>query len=64
MAETYVKVDDKLEVTTNHTTLVTELQLLEEKQRLQEEKTQEERRVIEIEAAIDELDNKLEVINE
>lgn len=64
MAETYQKVGDKLEIRNNHTTYVTELQLLQEKQRLQEDKVRYEQDVIRIETAIDELDNKLEVIHE
>ena len=63
MAETYRKVGDDLEVTTNCTRIVTELQLLEQKQRLQQDKIHAEANVTRIEAAIDELDNKLEVIH-
>lgn len=63
MSETYIKVGDKLEIRTNGTRLVTELHLLEEKQRLHEEKEHLEQGVIRITAQIDELDNKLKVIN-
>lgn len=63
MAETYRKVGDKLEITTNHTRIVTELELLEQKQRLQQNKIHIEADIIRIKAQIDELDNKLEVIN-
>ena len=64
MAETYKKVGDSLHITTNCTRVVTELELLEQKQRLQQDKVRYETDVVRIETQIDELDNKLEVINE
>ena len=64
MDESYTKVGDMLEVTTNHTILVSELQLLEEKQRLLDDKAHKKKELIKLEAEIEELNNKLDIINE
>lgn len=63
MTQTYKKVGNKLEVTDTRIREVTEFELLEEKQRLEQDKVHAEREVVGIQDRIDELDDKLEVIN-
>jgi hypothetical protein len=61
MAETYKKKGEDLELTTTRT--ITELQLLEHKERAKEDKVRAEADVVKAQARIDELDAKLTVLN-
>ena len=63
MAQTYEKVNDKLRVTTTNESDFTELELLEEKQRLERELPRAEKEVERVQAEIDEVNAKLVVIN-
>lgn len=63
MTQTYKKVGDKLEVTDTNIKEVTELELLEQKERLEQDKVRAEQEVVKVQSQIDELDAKLVVIN-
>ena len=64
MAETYKKVGDNLEVTVTNVREITELELLEQKQRLVQDKKRAEEDIVRIQTQIDEIDAKLVVVNE
>lgn len=64
MAETYKKIGDKLEVTVTNVREVSELELLEQKQRLEQNKKRAEEDVARTQVQIDEIDAKLVVVNE
>lgn len=63
MSEIYKKVGDDLEVTVTSKRIVTELELLEQKQRLVNDKSQAEEDAVKIQGRIDEVDAKLVVVN-